>query len=381
MDLSKYLGKTVLYNGNKYTISVCLYNQIDSMGIKFDEKYVSYLLQHNPIDARRCISTLIHMDIDNRKYIGTYGTYGKIIKLDKKGNTICSFETVIDAVLDSPNQSIKYSFEKLHKNGISQEKEKCIFFGKNLTFCNDAQDTLIIKALNKTILKCKNIYADRNDTWKKNYAKINDPSLTYSEFLMQWIRATAFECGNWISYSLSPISESKYTLHNVDKCSDYTERIDNLFSKYSNDGKTAFLRVYDLNQTINFSGIYLLCLPQIKGCYLGKTNKTFDIRIPQHFTKPNSSFDIKYKPEDIREIYVLPLDETMYFIDFIEEDCIATLGPNICLNAFAGGTSTELIKSETYMPERHFIKQDLVNWIVKDSIEYVSYIYNCKYDN
>ena len=380
MDLSKYSSKTLIYNGIKHNIPIWLYDKYLSMGINFNEEYVSYLLKYNPTDAKRSIAILANMDIKNKKYIGTYGEYGKIVKVNKYGDVIGTFENVLEAFLDSPDQTANYSFELLHKKRVTNQKESCIFFGKKIMISDDTQDTAVIKALNTTIRKCKNIYADKNDTWKKRYKEISDPNLTYTEFLMQWIYATSFECGDWISYSLSSLQETKYTLHNIEKCNDYTERINNLFNRYSINGKTAFERIYELNKTENFYGIYLLCLPQIKGCYLGKTTKSFATRIPQHFTKPNSSFDVKYKPEDIKEIYILPLDETVHFIDLIEEDCIATLGQNICLNAIAGGTSIELIKSETYNPKSHLIKQNLLEWVINDSIRFVNYVREHNFD-
>ena len=209
------------------------------------------------------------------------------------------------------------------------------------------------------------------------YTKEIASRMSYNEYVMQGIRWESFVFAECFRSFASGHTESKYTRHNIQSCNDYPERMKLLFQKYSLQGECAFKQVYDLNNVKGFSGIYLLCLPQINGCYVGKTGKCFATRIQQHFTTPNSEFDKKYRPSDIREIYIMQLDETMPMMDKVEEDCIATLGKEICLNALAGGSSIELIKSDKYDEKRHFLPENLIMWVAEDSIRIANYRKEC----
>ena len=107
---------------------------------------------------------------------------------------------------------------------------------------------------------------------------------------------------------------------------------------------------------------------------MGKTEIGFAKRISQHFTKPNSAFDSTYKPDDIRQIYILPMDESLPYVGLVEQDCIATLGSELCLNALAGGDSIELIKSNDYDYKKHLIPLNAIQFIAEDSRDYYNWI-------
>ena len=367
-------SKTIILDNRQYSIPYWLYNQLYDLGIEFNGEYISYLLNNNsPLFGGRSITVLTNMDIKNRKYIGSSGLYGKIIKLNKIGEAIDSFENVYEAAIDSLTNSCKYTFEALYNSKICINKQHYHFFGKRIVINPTDININIIKSLNSTICRCRNIFKDKNNKWQNYYKKNLYSKMTYQEFIDLEIRVKAFEQGEMIDFLLSNTTESKYTAHDIKKCEKYQEMLNNLIKKYSCQGKSAFEKIYNLNDIENYKGIYLLCIPQIKGCYVGQTKTSFGTRIPQHFSKPNSAFDIKYKPEDIKEIYVMQLDETLHAIDYIEQDCIATLGPDICLNVMAGGCSIELLKSEKYNPKSHTINHDLLQWVIKDSINITNY--------
>lgn len=364
--------KTIIYRGLEYQVSERVIEELNSMGQEFDDAYITYLLRNDSPCFSWGLTILSKFDIMNRTYIGKNSLLGRIVKLDKQGNVVAFFDTMYETVMDSINCSNKYSFESFSRNGIVDDKKQYDFFGLQINVSSNAIQTEVIKKLNSEIRRCKNRHHGRNKMFKAGYSKEVASRMSYDEYVMQAIRWHSFCFGDLI-HGLFCDSESKYTKHFTENCGDYSERMKMLFHRYSKNNITLFEKIKDLNEIRGFSGIYLLCLPQIKGCYVGKTEKCFATRIPQHFTTPNSAFDKKYIPTDIQDIYILQLDEMMPLINLIEEDCIAVLGKEVCLNAVAGGYSIELIKSDRYDEKEHFLSLNDLNWVVEDAFNITQY--------
>ncbi|MBQ2780302.1 MAG: GIY-YIG nuclease family protein [Clostridia bacterium] len=368
--------RKIVYNNTEYEVCEWAIEEVEHNGLAFTDEYIAYLLE-NDIPYLPCsLDLLAHYDILNRKYTGSKGLLGRVVKLDKKGNILGYFETVLDAGMDAVNGG-RYSFERLHEEGVESSKVTYDFFGMKINTHPDNMADEIVRTLNRIIRRIRNICLGKNRTFREMYTGRIADQMTYEEYVLRGMRREAFLFGFEIHMFANVPAESRYTKHDVEKCGDYIERLDLLLRKYSVDGATVFEQVQDLNKVKGFAGIYLLCLPQIKGCYVGKTEKCFATRIKQHFTTPNSAFDRKYKPTDIKEIYVLQLDETMQLIDSVEEDCIATLGNEVCLNAFAGGKSVELIKSEKYDEKQHLLSPNILRWIAEDSLNIAKYRKAC----
>lgn len=375
MEITK---KTIVYRNTEYQVCEWVIKELNSIGLEFNDEYITSLLEQQSPIFPWSLTVLAHWDFLTRKFIGSNGLLGKIVQLDKEGNVLNCFETIYDAAMASLHNRCKYSFENFYKSGVCLSKENLNFFGIEIAIYPKNLEYDIIKKLNKAIQRCKNKQSDKSKWYKERYSAEIASKMTYDEYITRIVRCEALISVQ--SFTSLVEEESEYTKHNIEKCADYFDRIKDLFQKYSARGLCAFKQIYDLNTVKNFSGIYLLCLPQIKGCYIGKTQKCFAKRITQHFTNPNSVFDSKYKPNDIKEIYVLQLDETMKMIDFIEEDCIATLGKEISLNAMAGGNSIELIKSEKYNANEHLLNSDLLQWVAEDSLNIARYREECKED-
>lgn len=382
MDIKDVPKKTIIYQNIEYEVCEWAIEKLKSIGISYEDEYISYLLQYdNPLSSQR-LDILGNMDYINRQYIGTGSLLGRIVKIDKNGIICDYFENLFDAVIDSLNCNNKYSYEKLHNNGIYQSKITYDFFGTKINVVSKGKEIDAIKKLNSHIRTCKNGYWDKNNHFNKIYHSFHISSkLTYDEFKMQYLRWLSLSFSGYFQYHYSDCIDNEYTRHIEDNCNDYSQRINSLFKKYSNDKGCCFQKIYDLKQVYGLPGIYLLCFPKIKGCYVGKTEKCLLKRITQHFTTPNSIFDRKYTPTDVEEIYILQLDETLPFINIIEEDCISTLGKDICLNAFAGGNSIELIKSDKYNASMHTINEDLLEWVVSDSHNITQYRKECAENN
>lgn len=370
--------RIVTHLGIEYEVPEKFIESIEKNGVIFNNEYISYLFENSSPLSSKDLSFLIYLDIRNLKYIGSKGSLGRIVHLSKKGEAVSYFETVYDAVLDSLNHTDKYTFEKIHKEGILLKKKTYLFFGLRISVMRNVCESQTVNALNRVIRKCKNRYMDNDESFKSWYSDKVAELMSYDEYILRGTRWKAFLLGQEIHDMQKPLFESKYTEHHPDKCDDYCERMVSLLMRYSLDDFSAFEQVMDLNDVSKFSGIYVLCLPEIKGCYVGQTKTGFASRIPQHFTKPNSEFDKKYTPDDVQQIFVLPMDETMDMVDLVEEDCIATLGKEICLNALAGGSSIEFIKSDKYEESKHFLSQDRINWVVEDSKNITEYVRDCE---
>ena len=357
MESSK---RVVLYHDNEIEVSEWAVSEIESIGLTFNDHYISCLLENDSPWKRCGLTILVHYDFLNRKYIGVNGLLGRIIKIDKKDNLIKLYDTVFEAVLDSLNDKYLFSFEKLYLNESTYKKQTQKFFGISIKI-NTVNP--LIQQLNKTIRRCKNKYYGNNKVFLEMFSEEISTNMSFEEYTIQGVRWEAFTFGAYIDSLLreGPVdNDNKYVVHNIEQCKNYDVRLEKLFRRYSKDGQTLFKQIYDLKKAKGLFGIYLLCLPQIKGCYVGQTKKCFATRISQHFTMPHTAFDNTYVPADIREIYILPFRQISNLIDVVEEDCIAFLGKEICLNAVAGGTSIEFIKSENYDPSQYLLSNDLL---------------------
>lgn len=365
------------YSEISYKINKSIVEKLTSLGIDLNDEYFQYILVNNSPIYPQNIERLIEMDVYNRLYVGSNGKLGRIVKLDNSGLfELDYFETIFDATLDSLHSHSlnKYSFEYLHNKGVFFYGQEYDFFGLRINSNPIGKEFDIIRELTTYIRQCKNIFLRKNRIYNDWYKKFKN-ELSYEEFALQCIRYKTFMYAEVLDFQLTPNKHQPciYTKHIVENCNDYEDRLRYLFKKYSIQSQTAFKQVFNLNEVRGAKGIYLLCLPQIKGCYVGKTEKCFSTRIPKHFTTRNSEFDKQYTPADIKEIYVLELEETLILIDKIEEDCIATLGSQICLNALSGGYSLELIKSDKYCENEHFLAADTLQWITEDSLNAVQF--------
>lgn len=364
----------ITYQNQDYAVPIKYVRELEALGVQVDENYVGELLGYQSPVWELKLRTLMIIDIGNKEYAQSKENLGRIIKYDKCGNIAACFESVYEATVDALNSNARYSFERLHNEGFLRQKQKHEFFGIPITVAHDHE---IIKALNKHIRCSRNLYQGKRKYTQMLYADVAD-KMSYTEFAMQKIKADSFRFRADVIRPFFNNSNSNaehpYVKHNIELCADYDIRMKALFDRYSVNGETLFEKVDDLGKYKGYSGIYLLCLPQIKGCYVGQTKKCFATRIPQHFTSPNSAFDTKYGPADIKEIYILPAEE--YYVDYLESDCIAVLGNEVCLNALAGGGSVELIKSERYKPENYLLPQEPLELAIQESCNLMEYMHD-----
>lgn len=124
--------------------------------------------------------------------------------------------------------------------------------------------------------------------------------------------------------------------------------------RYTFKKTTLLKKVTNLDDYKNHAGIYILCLSAVRGYYVGQTAISLTKRIQQHWRKPETDFDRKYREADVTEIYVMPLDiSTVYEqfgLDALEGDYIASTPDKFLLNCMAGGNTIIGVKSKEYNP-------------------------------
>lgn len=145
----------------------------------------------------------------------------------------------------------------------------------------------------------------------------------------------------------------------------YQQALNDLLLRYSKDGKTVFEKVHVLDDYAGYTGIYVLCIPRVKGYYIGQTNKSISKRIKQHFHSPSSEFDKSFTINDVSEIYVLHCG--IDYLDIAEVDCIASIPKEYLLNRMAGGPLIMFVDSEDYVSSRFRADEKMIKEIVTQS--------------
>ena len=344
-------------------------DDLKKSNIELTPSYIDELFENNttPWGGTLGLILLLRYDQFNKRYIGSNGILGRIVKIDKSTNHLDYFETTYDAVMDSLNNKSKYVFERQ----FNQNAQTYNLLG---TIIKPYESTSANNELKKLINLCKGIYLGKRKTINSLYednSKLKS-TMTFEEFKSCFIKYRCFIFGD-ILRSLYTYTEYSFPSHDINKCSDYESKLNNLFLRYSINNQSAFKEVKILQDYHSVSGIYILCLSKIKGCFIGQSDTDLASAIVEHFSNPISLFDHLYTPHDIDKVFVLPLDETMEFSNEIIADCMTCLGANICLNALLIKNSKKELSTEDNTAQLP-LEETLIEQTVNDSLEYYQYI-------
>lgn len=358
----------IIHNGQTIFLDDDYVDDLKKSNIELTSSYINELLDNDtyPIVSLG-LQLLIRYDQINKKYIGSTGILGRIVKVDKKSNPIAYFETTRDAIMDSLNNKEKYVFE----HPLIRSTQTYNFFETSIKPC---ENTSADNELKRLVNLCRRTYFGKrrivNDLYEDNTKLKN--TMTFEEFKSCFIKYRCFIFGD-ILRSLYTYTEYSFPSHDINKCSDYESKLNNLFLRYSINNQSAFKEVKILQDYHSVSGIYILCLSKIKGCYIGQSDTDLASAIVEHFSNPISLFDHSYTPHDIDKVFVLPLDETMEFSNEIIADCMTCLGANICLNALPIKNSKKELSTEDNTAQLP-LEETLIEQTVNDSLEYYQYI-------
>ncbi len=358
------------YKGTKCTINYTWVEKLKSINTEINEDYLDYLLLHrNPHEkgiASQSFLSLIEMDYCNKKMFNSK-KFGTIYQYNKDGMLIskhCSIENILK--IQEPKKFL-YSFYKPN-NFFVPTRKGIDFFNTKLTTSYDQKSWMFsdISRLNYIIkesenygglTRCSKLYND------DEYKFIKE-RFTLEEFCEARKKHFLFCLGLGIHCSLKQKEQQRKRILEISS-EEYENKREILFKRYSYNGHTLFKKVENLKNYSSYKGIYLLCLPTVKGYYIGKTNSCFRERITGHFRNSRSDFDKLYGPRDIQEIYVLPFENIN--INIIEQDCIATIGKELALNSLVGGDDLCFL-DEDYKETNYLISNNKYFENIKEKI-------------
>lgn len=364
----KIISISEIFNYNNQVISIPLYvsEGLRNLGVDFDNDYFSYIDSFkSPFNYSP--HNLFQGDYYNKKVRQELGR----VVVYKDSPTF--YESIAEAVFDNYDKKYKFGFEVLHKQGIvpvSKIKRISTNFGVSIRVDSPTVEHEYITKLNEQI---SNIYS-----WKYGKRAINcynDPffrnpanNITLDEFVKSETRSKCFFAFSNMNLSIKlqkpeKAKQSKTQYYNL-----YQNSLKSLLDRYSVNGKSAFLKVDDLNDYENCIGIYILCFDNESKMYIGQTKSSLKKRITQHFTDPHSDFDKTHNFESISSIYIL--DTLSEYIDDLEEDCIANIPSEVLFNVFAGGTSIHMINQKSYSREDHIRNFEFTQMVAKEAIEW-----------
>ena len=347
----------IKYKNQKYSIDSKWVDRLKSVDTEINEDYIEYLLQHiNPHTENITsigIESLIRDDYLNKKLFKS-DILGVICQYDYEGNLLNEYTSLTDIMTIVSPEKYLYSFKCSNENFIIPTKNSITCFGAKFTPMYEQKSWryIHITSLNNWIQgfakwcgtnHCSKIYE------KPEYEYIKE-KYSFEEFCNQRKLCHLFSLGGSINSVISQRNKIKARIDSLSE-EEYNNKLNCLLHRYTYKNVSLFQKVENLNDFVSQKGIYILCLPEIKGYYVGKATKSLKKRIIDHWTKPNSGFDITYGPADIKEIYVLNCSESYdaeYYIDAIERDCIATIGRKFSLNVMVGGNTIETIYDEGY---------------------------------
>jgi hypothetical protein len=245
------------------------------------------------------------------------------------------------------------------------KKQKIDFFGTQFTpmYSEKSWRYAVISLLNlwmKDLVELGNKEKRSKVYYENPFCETARKFYSLDEYLILSKRAFLFSLGSALNFGLSQRFKNKERKEALSE-EEYNEQLNKLLQRYTYNGTVLFQKVENLNDYSSQKGIYLLCLPEVKGYYIGKTSQSLKKRITNHWASPRSDFDKYYGHRDVKEIYVLNCSESYdaeAWINLIETDCIATIGRKFALNCLAGGDTIESIHNENYDEEKHQITNE-----------------------
>lgn len=352
------------FHSNKYLILKKYIDALLKLNIIVDNDYLDKLkLYKDPCEdfSNFSIQRLIICDYYNRMVYSSEHGLGRIV-VELNGN-YKYYDNLVEAILDNYEVEPKFNFEFLHNKQIYPFDSKINFFGADIII---KESNPYLQELNKL---AHNIYV-----WKEGRRSekiFNDPyfrnkigNMTIDEFRVQRTKFMAFTLGEIImSIDEMPVEANERKNLNLQA---YRDCLDRLLNRYSKNGKTIFKEITNIDEYKNSIGIYVLCLDNELGYYIGKTKVSIKKRIIQHFKKPNSHFDEVHKYDDVKRIFVLELP--VEYIDLVEQDCISYIPNNYLYNVMAGGNSIIVIDSDYYNAKNYGLDEEMLNKIIDDCI-------------
>ena len=361
--------KTSVFIDNKeYVFNSSWIERLKKVNTEVTEEYIKSLLDYlgsiDPAESPVYISRLLEYDYYNKLVFSANGGMS-ICQYDYDGNFIREFLSLDDLMELKSTTGYLFSLKSQENSGLQIKRSKMDFFGAEITpmFTKKSYKYSFISSLNLWMKEFVS-YEDKNK-WAKRYyesefCEVARKYYSAEEYLIKSKQAFLFSLGSVLHFGFSQRYKNKQRKDNLSE-NEYKEQLDKLLKRYTHNNISLFQKVENLNDFKSQVGIYILCLPEIKGYYIGKTSQSLKTRITNHWVSPKSNFDRYYGNCDVQEIYVMVCNELDdYTIDELEIDCIATIGRKFALNCLSGGDYIISINAPQYDENRFSMSEDFL---------------------
>ena len=173
-------------------------------------------------------------------------------------------------------------------------------------------------------------------------------------FVEQYLKYRTYDFGRAITYWLASANKIQKHTQTRNKTI-YTQSFSEVIKRYSIGNLSLLKKIDDLNK-YDFPGIYILCLDDIGGYYVGQTSVSIKQRIKKHYQQLNSKFDKLFGHNNVKSIYALKCPSNM--LNRVEQDIIASIPTTFLLNGTAGGASLEIINEATHLYKKYAFTLD-----------------------
>lgn len=278
-------------------------------------------------------------------------TYGRFVQYLPDGSKMIS-DNLYELVKNHLDEDCLYNFEVLDKNEIVPKKCVIDFFGSkinSLYYPEIAKMPLpyMLSDIVKTDLK-----------YIKKLAKGDEKIFSQD---LEW---RMFKAPDDLRLWYLDNKRIRNRINTIDEV-EYDSALRKLLSRYSVNGKSLFEKADKIQLYNSSTGIYVLCMKEMRRIYIGQAKSSIGRRVLQHFSHKNTGFDYSIIPGDISEIYVMKALPDRELINYIEADCIATIGKQIVANATAAEYDLKSVGMADYNPENYLIPQKQLNKLIK----------------
>ena len=367
---------TVFIENKEYVFNSSWIERLKNVNTEVTEEYIKSLLDYlgiiAPTESPISISHLLRHDYYNKRLFNSNGGT-TICQYDYDGNLIREY-TCINELLDlNSTKNFLFALKCKQNDGIVPKKQKVAFFQTEITpmFTEKSWHYSYITTLN---LWMKDFVDSGNAEYKlkryneSEFCEIARKYYSFEEYLSKTKKAFLFTLGETMLNSFylkhkQKNTERKETLAEKE----YNEQLDKLLKRYTHNDISLFQKVESLNDFKSQIGIYVMCLPEVKGFYVGKTINSLKKRIINHWVSQKSDFDKYYGHCDVTDIYVMccnGLDNDT--INKLEIDCITTIDRIFGLNVMVGENYIISLHDDKYNPEDFLLSNEFLTKIKED---------------
>lgn len=352
------MGKIVFHN-SMYDINDGLINAYKKYVGEITEESLEYLWKYHSVfevnNVRNELPMLMGIEIHNRMLLWKNG-FGGIIEYGPNGEIRNIFRSVEEMLSVVYSASSIYGFEFYDGQKEALTRNGIVFFGVKFKplFDQMSWKNISVIFLNIAMRFLRRWINSRSiKSYEDPFFKTRIGDISFDDFCEQYKKNYIFTLVEWL-----PSAELKLSIAERVEMDEkpYKVGLEKILNRYSVDGATLFEKVSDLNTYTGCAGIYILCLDEIRGYYVGQTSKDIKSRIKSHWSEPSNTFDRMYGPNDISAIYVLRVSSK--YLNRVEQDCIANIELAYLLNGFVGGNVIAGIHSTQYKSSDYKMNKD-----------------------